>query len=465
MKRLIKYTLVLFVTALVPGVFLGCDLLFGEAPGKPLAFLDIADARHLVIGSGSITATGFGPSSRDRENRLFKITDQGFLVEVKYTDSDGNTVVKSSSPIRVEVLDGEWVLVVFGYDEINPYQAYLVRNTDGAAFEIPRDYLPYPDSYGDYFTVVGDVAYYLTSKNISGNLWYSVAKVHLSENPTAERVTPSTDALFWYGTNFAAGPAGNLVYKAAFQGNVNSIVRRVRYQSGALSSLGKESDYFWTGLDGEIYLTVKEDADDLPSEYAHYPVYRIMRINFSGASHTFDYYGTERLFMSGRLSSESIRVKTDGTERLFMSSGLSRQSIRVKTDSRIVIFMPRYIFQKFDSVSGEPRVIVGEDALDLTSIDSYAVDKGTLFIAGRNASGPVLFAVDVESDEYTHSNVLPPGFEVFKISPYGPDELVINALRLQDGRRIVGRLNTTTQAIETIDEEADMVVKNLVRIR
>ena len=105
----------------------------------------------------------------------------------------------------------------------------------------------------------------------------------------------------------------------------------------------------------------------------------------------------------------------------------------------------------------------------MKSISSYAASADHLYLAGKdNSNNPVLIRVEPGSN--TTTNILSSNYDVFSIGVSVDNSIEFNALRMSDGRKVVGKLeNAHMLGGETapviLDESMNSEVVSLARIR
>ena len=96
-----------------------------------LEYIDISNAESLYISS----STGRTNSRDESKNKLFKITEDGAVLELSFTllDSDNNsyTVTKTKQPISIDNVNTDYVVFSFGADKVNVTECYLVHRSTG----------------------------------------------------------------------------------------------------------------------------------------------------------------------------------------------------------------------------------------------------------------------------------------------------------------------------------------------
>ena len=238
MKKVLLYFGLLFMTAII--TFSSCkkdddnNNNNNDNNNLVLKFLNITNAKSLVIMNSSGKKDGKGVND-DSENKLFKITDNGIVLEVPCINENGDTVTSNFSPIGICNLSDNYLTVTF-----QNYGTYLVRKTDGAVFtgnNLPKS-APDPGS---------DRADLFIQRDGLGNIYYwnnfEVMKLTITD---PNNLTISTYSAFGDqvgGNSYNVDNAGNLCYGTRF-----------RHASGGLEN-NANCGYGWTDINNDsIYV-------------------------------------------------------------------------------------------------------------------------------------------------------------------------------------------------------------------
>ena len=152
-------------------MFVACDnrtdlLAPGGIDKDLLASMDIVNTSNLFIAkSGDFKSYSLLSDSRSSElQKLFKITDEGYIEEVKYYDDEGNEITIEYQPIAIYNINDEYLIVCFYL------RSYLVRKLDGAVFSL--------DAVGSPIATVYNMAHAKNAKVIQSddynNIYYLV---------------------------------------------------------------------------------------------------------------------------------------------------------------------------------------------------------------------------------------------------------------------------------------------------
>ncbi len=103
----------------------------GNGAEDILASMDIVNATNLFItkSSGSQTLSLNSDNLSNETQKLFKITDDGYIEEVKYYDEDGNEITLQYQPNAIYYVNDGYIIVIFEF-------GYLVRKSDGAVYSL-----------------------------------------------------------------------------------------------------------------------------------------------------------------------------------------------------------------------------------------------------------------------------------------------------------------------------------------
>ena len=217
--------------------------------------LNIADATNLYIGNVSVSSSRAAVNS---ENRLFKITEDGYAQEISYTyevtseveydvptyDEEGNqtgtkketktevtteTASETFLPTAISPVNNDYVLVTFNvsYKTVS----YIVRKSDGAAFSMENVGNP-AKVYNSYKnekllkTDKNNNLYFLVYDYSSATSIGKVVKVNLSgiDSLSATTVSASTD----YVNIFDVDWNGNVIYEGYLTSDSSNRVTRLK---------------------------------------------------------------------------------------------------------------------------------------------------------------------------------------------------------------------------------------------
>jgi len=407
----------------------------GNGEASLLSIMDIKNASNLFIAkTASSQAMTLNNNSLSNETqKLFKITDEGYIEEVNYYDGEGTEITIQNQPVLVFNVNSEYVIVVFGYDEINPENGYLVRKSDGAVFSLntedsgfghtlplkpPSSFLKnrrgvYTDSFGNVYYIGYSIDF------SSGNCIYDVFKLNIQspELITKEVYNPDTESVH----DFTVDDKGNMAYWGYLKSDFTINVNRIKKANGGLYNF--TSNFFWTGIDNKIY---------------YYKELNIIQITIDDSYKvTETTYGTLPAVMS---LYSGYRVDFYGRTLLIDSGGV--YEVYNQTNN------PRKIDLLTFNMSSVTQVV---------SSDNY------YYISGKDLSiQPVLIKVDPNTDEYV--DLYTPGdYDTYKMTVSSTDNVTFNALRMADGVKVIGRIDASGN-LEIIDETLNTELIVLERI-
>lgn len=221
-----------------------------EPPSKGIiAKMDITDANTLFLAPENYNATPkMVAKDVDGENTvvLFKITEDGIIKRVTFTDENQNEVTEEYQPTEILLIENSPYFFV----ELQ-YEMYLVNKLSGAVYKCPN--LSIERYRNRYFINEHDVV----SDN-EGNLYYSdnrrIHKIDISDinSIVDEAITPESDGV----DEFVLSSSGEMYYCYYRDGYLH----RLRSVGGkiipyAISSDGGNYDNLaYRGLDGKIHI-------------------------------------------------------------------------------------------------------------------------------------------------------------------------------------------------------------------
>ena len=434
--RSIIFVIILFFISFVFIVSCSNDN-HSEPPSTPntenLTFLDITNAKNLFIASVNNT--------KSTNNKLFKITNSGYVEEVKYYNEERNEISLMYQPIAIYNVNSEYVIVCFGIDKYSIASGYLVRKSDGAVFSLENAGFPIePQNYFKNAKIIhtdqeGNIYYLRFTSNLR-----EIVKLN-TKNPasiTAEVYSPFTDSI----EAFVVDPRGNILY-GGFLGEIGvspdytKKVFRIKMANGAIYNLsipGGEN-IFWRGPDGNFYYII-EDYEII--DYTYYYFKRIKKITI-----TQNYEINESIY---------------GDPFDFLPN---RIGFILNFNNSIINVVENSIFEIYNS-SNQPREVI-LPGLRFQSIYLAVSSPNYYYIAGKNEDyQPVLVKVNPLNDSY--SFLINPGeYEVYKMTVSNDDELTFSALRRFDGAKIIGKVDSTGK-LTIIDESLNTEIVILERI-
>ena len=399
-----KLRLGLLFMVLVFGVSLiGCNNL-GNA--NVITRMNIANATNLFIAPGN------------SPNRLFKVTEDGFVERVTFTFCDGSTSTEYFSPSSLQVLDDTFILISFSSNN------YLVNVNTGAAYIFP---LQPPDPCGNQRVERDDAGniYFISGNSLVRLSVANPNNVTLTTMSAQGDVLPGGMPIFTF--NFSADRDGNVVYSARTPGG--QVVSRLRLNStGGFHTLpygGGHYSTFWTDFDGRLHAAIDPNRPRM-IVLTPYP---------------FGYTDFGPPF-----------------------AGRFRNILRMNDRERIVGIEDNAVFQLYGP--GSPRLIPF-DTFNLDNSWNRPITISTAsdryyYIVGFRGANQVLLRVNPLTDEYT--TLVAENFEFYAITVGNDDVVIFNAIQFPQGRRVIGQVSSPDN-VQILDYTINAQVIVLERIR
>ncbi|MDI6402092.1 hypothetical protein QLX67_08805 [Balneolaceae bacterium ANBcel3] len=400
-----------------------------DKKNKELHKLDLTNAGTLFIASNDMQkhnsdADRMSVSGQSERTTLFKITDEGYIEEVSYLDEDGNEVSYTLYPTGVFNVNEEYLIIIFGYGTTG----YLVRKSDGAAFTLMDVGFPMKGSGGHLnwprvHTDDRNNAYYRSADYLGDDAWnHFVLRINLN-NPaqlTAQAISPAQEDVGFFLVN----RNGDVLYDGI------STSPRVIFAEGGLVNTPVNTSDFWLGSDREFYgLT-----------YIQHGVNQIRRLEVRNRELIPEDYG----------QALDIWFMTDA---VFVLNLLEKVYI-VNTAGPV-----GEVFE-VNNPQNIPKRVQG---LNMATIQHAVASDRYYYLSGTDeANRPTLLKVDAQTN--TPVPLLPPGqYDIYNMAVSNEDLLSFSALRMQDGKRVVGQVNAGG-SLEILDEDMDADVIVLERI-
>jgi hypothetical protein len=415
--------LVIFtMTALFFLTLMGCPNPTDNAKKSPLAKMDIVNATTLFIGNGTM-----GRNARvagDSGQRLFKITDEGFIQEVTYYDEEGNETTVNDMPTFIYNVDTEYTIVCFGgtpdnYGGYRDYtEGYLVRKSDGAVFSLSN--VGYPAGYEQQSVKIG---LKIIQQDKNGNIYYipvapgasmgELMKINV-ENPANLTATRALD----YGSvgrSWYIMPDGHIVHdwqiKKATGGLYNLPSNFIVINDSIVCFTGSNTMHTITiDANGEVSDTTVELADHVPS---------------------FSIYGNYYLF---KFSDKTIFANADVSAYLTVYEFIG-SNVPTKVD-----FFPNGVQRMFQS-------------------DSY------YYLQGADSSN-LGFVTKVSASDHTPVPLISPGeyTNLSVLSVSSDDVVMFHAIRMSDGAWVQEQISADGTITPLSEYFGDIQVITLERI-
>lgn len=427
-----KRGLTVVLAALV--LLTGCDGGYGDGGYGNVSALSIADAENLYLAPKSKTEEA---AARDAEgNVMFKITKEGIVIEVTFTNDKGET--ESTEKLKPTALyhanDDYFIVVYDNYDNDGQQMSHLVSKKTGAVYSLGNVGVPDGpvNDFENHPVVLSDGQnnlYYSTSEYGNGKN-YELYCVNVSnpEKVLAKALTSVNDGSQQLD-RYMVDVAGNVIY--SHFGSNNSGVRLV-FAGGGYKNLNIDYfSFYWTAPDGKLYCVGDQVYDETTWEY-RYPIYRL---DIEGQKVTETEYGNVDFYIGG----DSYYLESGGRAYILNNEG-----------QLLEVYNPE----------SKPRLVEGVPAL--TNIQAVTQSEEELFIAGESDGQPRVIRVNPVTGDW--KDLYTPGdYEVYNMV-YAGDRLTVNALRMNDGAIIMGELDGTGE-MKVLDETSNSKVLYLTRIK
>ncbi len=426
----------LFVVMILCTFFISCS--HGSKDNmSALKFLDIVDAKTLYISTSSANRSA---RSGSETQRIFKITDDGYTEEVKYLDDGKEAITLSLQPTAIYNINSDYIFVGFGRGE-SIESSYLVRKSDGAVFSM--------EDSGNVANIDllktdnNDNLYYLTYFwDDTGYGRQKIQKINLKgiNVLSATTVSASTDDV----QSFEVDGNGNIIYEC-FANTYGNYVCRLRKTNGSFVN-NTDIGLIWVGLDGCFYHQSNSQNDSKESEY-----------NSETNTWTHYSYPIKKLTIDSSYNiSDEIYAYIPYTDNAPFVGGYK---ITVKNK---IYFISENIVEVYNS-SGSPRVVTLQ-GLSINRIIGVSSTENFYYIAGMDSTNKTfIIKINPVDDSYTHL-LTQNDYDIFSFTASETDGIIFNALRMSDGKKVIGKVGINGGTVTMLDEESDVKISYLERI-
>ena len=409
-EGVMKRGLTVVLAALV--LLTGCELRY-----RDISKLDITDAESLYLVPEATTEEA---AARDVEgNVMFKITKEGIVIEVTFTNDKGKTEsTEKLNPTAIYHANDEYFIVVYDNYVNGRQMSHLVSKATGTVYSLENVGAPYGPTgdFKNHPVVLSDGRnnlYYSTAEYGNG-ITYELYCVNVSnpEKVTAKPLTGPQDNEIYA---FAVDAAGNVVYDYYPNGT------RLAFAVGGFANCNDAS--YWTAPDGKLYYADRE---------------MVYRLDIKGKEVSKTEYGNVDIY-----TDNSYYLTSGGRAYILVTIGYLEGQL-------IEVYNPE----------GKPHLVEGVPSL--TNIQAVTQSEEELFIAGESDGEPRVIRVNPMTGAW--SDLYTPGdYEVYNMV-YAGGRLTVNALRMNDGAIIMGELDGTGK-MKVLDETSNSKVLYLTRIR
>lgn len=431
-----------------------------------LSFLDIIDARGLVLGSSGDNTKMNNPG----ETSLFKITTDGVIQEITYWQIDtlyietenGTEIVLDSIAISqilypVHIFDADENHLIVCFDMINeenpayPYEfEYLVRKSDGAVFELPLGYRPqtrwthYNQMFGNENSSV------LIQRDNDGYIYY-LGKGDIQKLSVQDPVNVTFQSLTTGGhtgegvSNYRVNGEGHIIYNSG--GISTAGGTRIRFNHGGLAYPEKNIVPFWTGFDNHFYYSYTLPYQiDAPS----YPI--IERLAFNNGM--IDYQPV------GIIDHPSANLTYIGGSMIFKMQNINKIVVMQFHDHMAI---DGKVVAEVYNDDMQVRAFSMEE-LGITTVNIGIASDNHYYLSGMAGNQPILLKVDATGYPHIARHLLPMGsHDIYQLAVTSDDYVFFHALRMSDGNTIVAQISP--QGDVTVMEDTGTEIIQLVQIQ
>jgi hypothetical protein len=406
----------------------------GDGNGqKILSSISIANAKNLFIApmSSASLSLAYRAAGDTTVNKLFKITDNGYVQEIEYNyeDENGNPITSNEvlTPKSIFVLNTDYLIVSFFGSN------YLVNSSTGACYAYTND-LPYPDQNEKFYN--GE---YIASDN-NGNIYFinsnggpgSVKKLSVSDPNNISIVTASvsSDTVRLFGVD----KDGNIAYEGKDSGN-NGVLR-YRNNTGSLQVLPGSTNLsfttFWTGLNGKLYYYNLSNTGTYIKEIA--------------SPFSISDYGNNGWVGVGFNPSIGI-------------AGL----LTIKNKNLIIGYNQSGAVELYNETQNNATAIP-YSGFNLASSKFGIASDDYYYLAGTSTGSPTAVLLRIDPSDNTYTTLINGQYDIYKMSVGNDEVITFNAIRMADGAIVIGQISSSG-VIEILDQTLNVELTVLERIK
>lgn len=235
-------------------------------------------------------------------------------------------------------------------------------------------------------------------------------------------ISPSTDCI----RAFDVDKKGNIIYGGTCD---SSSIYRIRKTNGGLFNVNSDRfDYgsYWCGLDGNFY--------------------------YASLNKTIKKYVIDNAF--------NITQSDYGSKVFYLTNNAG---YKFSLKNYIYIVSESNKICEVYNPSETPREVVFEK-LNVSNVTNATSTDNYYFLSGSDSSSKTfLIRVNPEDDSYIH--LLPQNeYDVYSFTASEENGVIFNALRMSDGKKVIGKVGINGGAVKMIDEESDVKISYLERI-
>ncbi len=441
-----------------------------------LSFLDINDAKSIFIGTSSDLQKVAGKTADNSivtsRNNLYKINGNGIISKIKFLDKNNEGIESIRqfddsfydplyspilTPVFVSNINSDYFVVGFcwmapDWDMNNdnvykpePAFLFLIRKADGAVYKLKNiglnindDNIVTPDFFSPnnkqffkadalgHFYYLNNGDEWVEEKYFSGFVCGNhrrITKISILGNGKviSTDITPSVDEV----QCFDVDDSGNIIY--SYFGS-NSWPKRMRNASGSFKNFSTV-----TGIDDNQIIPIWKSAD---------------------GCFYYSYCGIKKI--------KPMNLEIEDYNNLSLN------------------FLWPYGFYKFDFINKTFLVHPGGIAevynataslqnnsfagLTVSNISHACSTENYIYVAGKDTSSNY-FLIKVVPETGANTKLLWNEYEVLSFTASETDGIVFNALRIADGKKVLGKMSADGGPVTILSTEKDAEVYYLERIR
>ena len=257
-------------------------------------------------------------------------------------------------------------------------------------------------------------------------------------------ISASTD----YVNIFDVDCDGNVIYSGYLISDYTTSLMRLKKTNGGLVNLSYFQTY-WVGLDGHIYYQAGDDekSPEYNSDTGKY-IYYGNPIKKLTVDSEFNVHND----IYGYIPSEEYETYLSNLD-----------SYKIEMDNRIYIISSSGMICEVYNQSGTPRK-VSLSGLEIKTVLDVVSSEHYYYIAGSDKNNNTfLVKINPVDDSYIH--LLPLNdYDVYACTASESDGVIFNALRMSDGKKVIGKVGINGGQVTMIDEESDVQITYLERI-
>ena len=454
---------------------------YDEIIDPPIHHIKIAGAKMLILSSSGIQPalrSSAGARAIDDNPVIYKLTEEGQLIEVRMYDEDGNKVENDIyRPIILEDLTQDYLYIEFERHHDLPWNRFFIRKKNGYVFEAP---IP---------TAIGGCAGFLAERTTGtiddGNIYYipwedqpgkrgALHRINTSDPKllTDVRVSPASDRLHLWGPTPLVTSSGEILYFGSAAGEIVRIIRpngSVEEIFDILDESIKESfpTAFPTflGTDSNIYYLHSENC--YLSDIGYWIETYVLKLVIEDNDVSLQLYGT----LSTRDGEEKICHENPFhyiyPHRKIKYLHIGNKIIAVAMTPSPPIWLPEQaafasVAEVYNSTTEiyqpEEVSLLFEEIYDAQTSDNY------YFLLGKSVSGSIVLNRVNAATHAPSPLTVSADYEIYQIKAISDTEVIFRALRYSDGADIIGSVDQSSE-VTIISEVVGHPEIELVRVR